>query len=166
MTPIWLRTTHRAVEVATVVVLIALGVLLLWESLRLGPGWGEQGPQPGFFPFVLTIMMLIGTLGVLYVNAYRHPDTRPFFEVSEEVSDLLKVGIPIAVAVFAIRWLGLYATSGVYLAFFMAWYGKFRWWQAILGGILLPLSLWLLLRWGFNIPMPMSVLYRQGILPF
>ncbi len=166
MEPVWLRTTYRTVEIATAFVLVLLGALILREALRLGPGWGESGPQPGFFPFALTIMLLVGTIGVIFVNVYRHPDGRPFFEVSQEVSDLLKVGIPIVVAVAAIRWLGLYMTSGLYLAFFMAWYGRFPWWQAVLGGILLPVSMWLVLRYGFNIPMPMSVLYRSGVLPF
>lgn len=166
MEPVWLRTSRRAVEIATAVVFIGLGVLILVEAMRLGPGWGVSGPQPGFFPFVLTLMLLLGTLGVFYVNVYRHPDLQPFFEVPQEVTDLLKVGIPIVVAVAAIRWLGLYMTSGLYLAFFMAWYGKFRWWQAALGGILLPTILWLVLRYGFNISMPMSAFYRLNILPF
>ncbi|MGF1612036.1 MAG: tripartite tricarboxylate transporter TctB family protein [Kiloniellales bacterium] len=165
MLPIWRRATNGGVEIGVVIVLIAVGGLILYDSIRLGPGWGEQGPQPGFFPFVLTVMMIGGTLGVLFL-AVRNPDRRPFFEASQEVVDLLKVGLPIAAAVFAIRWAGLYITAGAYLAFFMAWYGKFRWYQALAGGILLPLAMWLALRQGFNIPMPMSVLYRMDLLPF
>jgi len=166
MEPIWMRTTHRQVEIGTIVVFLLLGILLLFESMRLGPGWGESGPQPGFFPFVLTVLLVLGTLGVTYVNIYRHPEQRPFFEVSQEVTDLLKVGIPILVVVALIRWLGLYITSGLYIGFFMAWYGKFRWYWALAGAILLPAVLWLTLRYGFNISMPMSVLYRRNILPF
>jgi hypothetical protein len=48
----------------------------------------------------------------------------------------------------------------------MAWYGKFRWYSALAGGIILPVVLWLVLREGFNISMPMSVFYRSGTLPF
>jgi len=166
MAPIWLRTTHRAVEVGTVICVLLLGVLLLSESIRLGPGWGDSGPQPGFFPFVLTILMILGTLGVIYVDIYRHPDLRPYLEVSQEVEDLLKVGIPIVVVVALIRWLGLYLSAGLYIAFFMAWYGKFRWYQAIAGGVLLPVIMWLTLREGFNISMPMSMFYKSNILPF
>ena len=166
MTPVWLRTTHRAVEFGAVVCLLVLGVVLLAESIELGPGWGESGPQPGFFPFVMTILLVLGTLGVIYVELYRQSDTRPFFEVSEEVADLLKVGIPIVIVAFVIRWLGLYAGAGLYIAFFMAWYGKFRWYSALAGGIILPVVLWLVLREGFNISMPMSVFYRSGTLPF
>lgn len=165
MPPIWLRTSHNAVEIGVVIVLIALGGLVLYDAIRLGPGWGETGPQPGFFPFVLTIFLVIGALGVL-VLALKNPDRRPFFEVSQEVADLLKVGIPVVIAVAAIRWLGLYLTSGLYLALFMAWYGKFRWYQALAGGLVFPLALWATLREGFNISMPMSVLYRMNILPF
>jgi hypothetical protein len=136
------------------------------DTIRLGPGWGESGPQPGFFPFVMTILLVLGTLGVIYVELYRQSDTRPFFEVSEEVADLLKVGIPIVIVAFVIRWLGLYAGAGLYIAFFMAWYGKFRWYSALAGGIILPVVLWLVLREGFNIAMPMSAFYRSGTLPF
>jgi putative tricarboxylic transport membrane protein len=41
-----------------------------------------------------------------------------------------------------------------------------RWYEALAGGILLPLIMWLALRQGFNIAMPMSVLYTAGIAPF
>jgi putative tricarboxylic transport membrane protein len=165
MAPIWLRTTHSAVEIGVALILIAAGAVILNEALRLGPGWGEQGPQPGFFPFVLTIAVIVGAIVVL-LQGVLAPDRRPFFEAPQEVEDLLKVGIPVAFAVLAIRWLGIYATAGFYLTFFMAWYGKFRWWQAAAGGILLPVAMWLALQKGFALPMPMSVFYRTGHLPF
>jgi hypothetical protein len=163
--PIWLRTSHHAVEIGVAIVLLALGGVVFYDAIRLGPGWGESGPQPGFFPFVLTLFLVAGATGVLLLSVMK-PDRRPFFEVSHEVQDLLKVGIPIAIAVSAVPWAGLYATSGVYLALFMAWYGRFRWYQALAGGILLPAVMWLTLREGFNISMPMSMFYRSGILPF
>lgn len=166
MAPVWLRMTQRGAEATVAACLLLLSAVLLSESIELGPGWGATGPQPGFFPFVLTILMIIGTLGVVYANVVRQPNRSPFFEVSQEVTDLLKVAVPIGVTILVMRWLGLYATSGIYLAFFMAWYGKFRWYQALAGGILLPAAMWLMLREAFNIAMPMSVFYRAGILPF
>lgn len=166
MMPLWARVTQRGAEIGVVVCLVLVGVVVLRDSLRLGPGWGDSGPQPGFFPFVLTVTMLLGVLGVIYFNILRYPNRYRFFEVAEEVEDLLKVGLPIVVAIALVRWLGLYLTSGLYLAFFMAWYGRFRWYQALAGGIVLPILLWLVLRQAFNISMPMTVFYRMGILPF
>jgi len=165
MPPVILRLTQSAVETAIVVVLLALGGLIVYDSVQLGSGWGQQGPQPGFFPFILALMMLAGTLAVLLMSV-RKPDRQPFFQVSQEVVDLLKVGLPIVALVAAMPWTGLYITSGLYMTFFMAWYGKFRWYQALAGGLALPTILWLFLRVGFNIAMPMSIFYRTGALPF
>ena len=161
----WVGISRHAVEVGVTIVLLALAGLIFYDTMRLGPGWGESGPQPGFFPFVLIIFLVAGAVGVMVLSAIK-PDRRPFFEVSDEIKDLLKVGIPIAIAVLAVRWAGLYVTSGVYLALFMAWYGRFRWYQALAGGLVLPLAMWLTLREGFNIAMPMTMFYHKGILPF
>lgn len=166
MEPIWLRATNRAVDTGVITVFLLLCLLVLYESVRLGAGWAESGPDAGFFPFSLAILLFLGVLGVSYFDLYRHPDNRPFFGASDEVVDVLKVGVPIAIVVFVMRWLGLYITAGLYIGLFMAWYGRFRWFSALAGAILLPLILWLLLAKGFNIHMPQSMFYRRGILPF
>ncbi len=166
MKPIWLRASIWHVEIAVVVLLLGLSALLVRESLELGATWGVSGPDPGFFPFVLTALVLIGLAGVIVSDIFLQPNHKPFFEAQEEVTDLLKVGLPILAVVFLMRYLGLYLTSGLNIAFFMAWYGKFRWYEALAGGVILPVALWLMLREGFNISMPMSMLYREGILPF
>ena len=164
MNPIWLRVSMNAVEVAVALLLAAAGAFLLLEAVELGAGWSPHGPDAGFFPFVLTALVMIGAALVLY-SAYRNPDQRPFFEVKQEVVDLLKVGLPIFGAIFLLQWLGIYITAGLYLAFFMAYYEKFRWYSCILGGVLLPLIMWYLITIMFNISMPMSMFYRDGILP-
>lgn len=165
MPPIWLRTSHHAVELVVAILFIALGGLVFYDAVRLGAGWGESGPQPGFFPLILTIAMTLSAIAVI-VLALRKPDRQPFFEVSHEVDDLLRVGTPILIAVIAIPWLGLYITSGLYLGLFMALYGRFRWYSALAGAVLLPTIMWFTFREGFNISMPMSAFYRMGILPF
>ena len=164
MTPFWLRTKTATVEYAVCAALLGLGVVLFNEAIRLGPGWGEQGPRPGFVPFVLTTMMVVGAIGVAITNYFK-PDLRPFFEVSQEVVDLLQVGLPVFLVVYLIPWLGIYITAGLYMGFFMAWYGRFRWQVALVGLVVFPLVLWIILSKLFGLPLPMSVFYRQGLLP-
>lgn len=156
--------TLKSVEIGASIVFLALGILVIREGLRLGPGWGDSGPQPGFFPFTLAILLVIGAAGVL-VGALRIRDSRPFFEAFEEIVDLLKVGVPAALAILLIPWLGLYITSGLYIGLFAAWYGRFPWYGALTAAILLPIALYVTLRYGFNISMPMSVWYSKGLLP-
>ena len=159
-----LKVTLKTVEISVAVLLLALGALIFYESLQLGAGWGFSGPQPGFFPMVLTVLILIGSVIVLVI-AFRQTSNETFFEVSDEVVDLLKVGLPILVSVALLRLLGIYIVSGLYLGFFMMYYGKYKWWQALIGAVALPLILYLLLNQAFNLSMPRSFLYRSGNLP-
>lgn len=159
-----LRITNFGMEIGAIVVFAALNGLVIYDALRLGPGVNDSGPLPGFFPFGLGLILALGLIGCL-VAAIRNPDRQPFFKVSEEVEDLAKVGAPIVVSVIVMPWLGLFITSGLYLFVFMAWYGQFRWYTSLAGGIILPFLLWAVLREAFNLSMPMSVLYRMNILP-
>lgn len=156
--------TLKSVEIGASIVFLLLGIFVIREGIRLGPGWGDSGPQPGFFPFSLAILMSIGALGV-FLTALKIRETRPFFEALEEIVDLLKVGIPAAIAIIVIPWLGLYLTAGIYVAAFSKWYGRFRWYEALASGVGVSVVLYLLLRYGFNIPMPMSLWYSKGLLP-
>lgn len=157
-----LRVTYRAVEIVVSLLLIALCGVILDEAMRLGPGWGEQGPQPGFFPFVMAVALAASAI-IILIGAIRTRYSQPFFEVREEIADLLKVGIPMAAAFIAVRWLGLYITAGIYIGLFALWYGRFRWHQALLAALLLPVLMYLVFRHGFNLPMPQSVWYGRGL---
>jgi len=52
----------RAADLTTAVVLMAGGVLVIWDSLRLGVGWGTDGPKSGFFPFWLGLALIAACL--------------------------------------------------------------------------------------------------------
>ena len=156
--------TIRTVEIVVCLLLLALSVRVMMEGLRLGAGWSDRGPRSGFFPFTLALVMALGLVAAL-VSAWRETGTRPFFEAPEEWIDLLKVGVPAGLAIALTPTLGLYIASGLYVFAFMAWYGRFGLLPALLGGLLVPAGLYLLLRYGFNIAMPMSPWYRQGLLP-
>lgn len=65
-----------------------------------------------------------------------------------------------------INWLGFYLVSAAYLALFARWLGRYQWiWVAILA-ISIPLALYLSFEQGFKVPLPKSLFYTQGIIPF
>ena len=37
-------------------ILVLLGVVVLFDAVRLGFGWGTDGPKSGFFPFWLALL--------------------------------------------------------------------------------------------------------------
>src|SRR3712207_9460114 len=59
-----------AVEAATSLLLASLAVAAMWDSRRLGAGWGAEGPQSGYFPFWIGAVLLLASLCNL-VQAFR-----------------------------------------------------------------------------------------------
>lgn len=158
------KVTLNAVEIAVTVLILGLGALVFNEALRLGAGWSYAGPRPGFFPMIMTVLMVGGALGTLLFCILK-PNRRPCFEASHELVNLTLVGVPILLVILAMQWVGLYVAAGVYMALFMILYGRFHWWAGLLGGAIFAVTLWFLFVKFLNVPMPMSVFYRSG-LPF
>ena len=150
-------------DVAACLFFIAFGLLAMYEGYQLGSGWGDTGPAAGFFPFILAVLMVIGGVGA-GVQALRRRDPTLYFEHPQEIVDLLKVGIPMAVAIASVQWLGLYLMAWVYLWLFSWWYGRHPWWLGLGIGIATSVILYYGLQVGFRINMPHSIWYRGGFI--
>jgi len=55
-------------ELAVAGVLMLLGALVVFDSLRIGMGWADDGPQSGYFPFYIGAMLLASS-GFVFVKA-------------------------------------------------------------------------------------------------
>lgn len=144
---------------------VVLTLFVASESVKLGIGWGDSGPDAGFFPFALAVIMGGGALGagIRGLAARARRESRPFFEHPVEIVDLLRVGLPMAAAIAAIPVLGLYLTTGLYIFLFAWWYGGFRWYASLAAGAISAGLLVLVLQRGFGIPMPRSLWYGEGL---
>ena len=47
----------RSVDVVVTLLLFGLACLLGFDSWRLGAGWESDGPQAGYFPFYLSVLL-------------------------------------------------------------------------------------------------------------
>src|ERR1700694_3061440 len=50
-------TTNRTVDVVTSLLLLAYAALLAFDNWRTGMGWDATGPQAGYFPFYLSVVL-------------------------------------------------------------------------------------------------------------
>lgn len=154
----------RVGDVAVSVALIAVAAVVIRECLRLGAGWGPSGPQPGFFPFWCAVAMLVGSV-VVIVRALRSPPGKPLYDAPEDVREVLKVGLPMVAAIAALPALGFYIMTALYMGFFSAWYGRYRWYVVLVAAVVLPVVLYFTFERGFRIALPKSALYGD-LLPF
>jgi putative tricarboxylic transport membrane protein len=146
----------RAVDLFTAAVLIGIGALVIVDALRLGIGWGTDGPQSGFFPFWLAVV-LVASCAVIGGQALRRPDTRPFI-ARRALRPLLTTLVPAAVAVGLMQLVGLYVASAVYLAFYMRWVGRHSWAAVVVIGLGFPVLTFVIFERWFLVPMPKGVL--------
>src|SRR4029453_3475064 len=67
----------KTADLVTAAVLMLVGGVVIFDSLRLGIGWGSDGPRSGFFPFWLAVLMTV-TCALIFVQALRRPAAAVF----------------------------------------------------------------------------------------
>ena len=142
----------RAVDLATASILILLGGVVVADSLRIGIGWGTDGPRSGFFPFWLGVIMILACAAI-GMQAWRRVADKPFV-TREQLAPVLKVLWPATLMVILITPLGLYVASALYLGFYMRWVGRHSWLAVGLCAIGVPLVTFAVFELWFLVPMP------------
>jgi len=89
----------RTAEIGVALVLFALGAIVIFDSLRLGMRWGEEGPQPGYFPFYLGLLLLASSGSVLISTLLRWRGAQRPFAAREQLKSVLAVLVPLALYV-------------------------------------------------------------------
>ena len=142
----------RTADLTTALILIAGGALVIWDSLRLGIGWGTDGPQSGFFPFWLAVLLVIAC-AVIGVQAHRRASARPFV-TREQLMPVLTTLVPTAGFVVLTQFLGLYVATALFMAFYMRWIGRYSWVPVAVVSVLFPLAVFVIFEKWFLVPMP------------
>jgi putative tricarboxylic transport membrane protein len=142
----------RAADIVTAFLLFGLGALVVWDSYRLGIGWGSSGPGSGFFPFWMGVILLLCCLGVI-AQALRRADRKPFV-ARAALGPVLKVLVPAVGLVVLVQAVGLYVAAAVYLAFYMRWIGRHSWGLVAAVAIGFPVVTFLVFETWFLVPMP------------
>jgi putative tricarboxylic transport membrane protein len=142
----------RAADLTTAAVLIAGGLLVIWDSLRIGIGWGTDGPKSGFFPFWLGVLM-VGACVMIAAKAVRRADRTPFIPPGAIVP-VLKVLLPATAFVLATPWLGLYVATTLYMATYMRWIGRHSWLSVVVMSVTVSAVTFYVFEIWFLVPMP------------
>ena len=142
----------RAADLATAGVLFLLAGVVLFDAVRLGFGWGSDGPQSGFFPFWLAVVAMVTCVAIM-ARAARRPDGKPFLTRTQAIP-VLKVLGPAAGLVVATALIGLYVSSALYIALYMRWIGRHRWSTVLALSVGIPLVTFVIFERWFLVPMP------------
>jgi hypothetical protein len=144
--------SHRSVEIGVALSIALLAVVGIIGSLRAGIGWAAEGPQAGFFPFYVSLIVLASS-AVNLLSALRE-DAAALFAEWGQLRQVLSVVIPSVVYVLVVPSLGMYVSSGLLIAVFMRWIGRYAWLKVAVLSLAVPVITYLMFERWFLVPLP------------
>jgi hypothetical protein len=152
--------TTRAMEIATSLAFAFAGAVAIWDSARLGAGWGADGPQSGYFPFWIGLLLVLASAANLLpvLRSARGEaageDGRPMFLTWQQARTVATVFIPTAIYVAAIPFTGIYIASAILVAWFMVRLGGFALWRALPAGLATAVVTFVVFEIWFLVALP------------
>jgi len=146
----------RWMELLVAACFVALGLLVIADSLRVGNSWTSDGPEPGYFPFYIGCLMLGGAAWVILKTllTWKQEGGKEVFAEKNEFNLMLLMLVPTAVFVAGIFVLGIYVAALIFIAAFMVWQGKYSYFKSIAVGTGISAALFVLFEIWFLLPLP------------
>jgi len=146
------RIARWMVELGVAVLLLALGTLMIVTNARVGAGWSDDGPQSGYFPLRMGVLLALSSVGIGY-QALRMPKAVTFVRW-DQLRPVLQVSGPMLAYVALIQLTGMYVASALFVAAFMKVIGKYPAWKSVLTGVISAVVLFWIFEIKFVVPMP------------
>ena len=148
----------RVAELVMAGCFLAFGLLVMWDSRRLGASWAEDGPQAGYFPFYIGLFIIISAAAIIFRALNLGAKGKAPFVEWGQLRMVLLVMFPTTfyVALIANPWfsLGIYLASVIYIAFFMWYLGKYRWTKIAPVSIGVVVFFFVMFEIWFKVPLP------------
>ena len=118
-------------------------------------GWASDGPEAGYFPFYLSIMLGGASLYGL-VDALRSParGAGEVFVTRDQLRRVMQVFVPTLLFCLFTQWLGLYVASFVLIVGFMVFVGHIAWWKSLLTAAVFTIAMFVTFDIAFDVIMP------------
>ncbi|MDM0105384.1 tripartite tricarboxylate transporter TctB family protein [Variovorax sp. J22R24] len=141
------------VDAIVALVLLAIGIVVIVESRRLGAGWTSDGPGSGYFPFWIGVVVVVSALGILYQALFGKNRNTEVFVDPVQLKRVMSVLVPATVYVLAVTFLGLYVASAIYIALFMIFLGNYSPLKSTLVAVAVNVVFFLMFEVWFKVPL-------------
>ena len=147
-------TTVRTVELVVYAALLALALLLGYDNWRSGMGWAKDGPQSGYLPFYLCVILAGASLyGIGATLARRAQAPSPFVN-RDQLRRVFQVFVPTLLFCVLTQWLGLYLASFLLVAGFMRIIGRIALWKCVVTSLAFSLIMFFTFEVAFDVIKP------------
>jgi len=150
----------RTMEIIVALALLVVSALVVYDSYRLGSKWGDDGPQSGYFPFYIGLLLGIASVATLvrvFLAQWRRGDKSAapmgLFVEWGQLKLVLSVLVPAMVYVLAVQLVGIYVASAIYIMLFMRWLGRYSWVKSVAIGFGVSAAIFVLFEIWFKVPL-------------
>ena len=144
----------RSVEIVVSVLLLALAATLGYDNWRTGIAWDSTGPQAGYFPFYLSVILAGASLYGLVIAFLARKEASEVFVTRAQLRRVMLVFVPTALFCLATQYLGLYVASFLLIAGFMRTVGKIALWKSLLTAFIFTAIMFVTFDIAFDVIMP------------
>ena len=144
----------RAVEIGVAAAVLLFGAVIVFDSYRVGARWGDDGPQAGYFPFYVGLLICFSSAAVFAAASRNAALAAESFVSREGLKMILTVLVPTVAYVALIAFLGFYVASTIYIAYFMWHLGKYPWVKIAPVAIGVSVVFFLIFEIWFAVPLP------------
>ncbi|MCA1454633.1 tripartite tricarboxylate transporter TctB family protein [Bradyrhizobium sp. BRP22] len=148
--------SRRALEIATAILTGSFGVAVLVSSIDNGIGWTAAGVDAGTFPFVIGVIIVVGSLYNL-ARGYLPGGTLASVPVAITAIELRRLAglfVPAALFVALIPIVGMYPASAGYVFTVLALPGHQSLLRSLVMALATPLALYVVFERLFQVTLP------------
>lgn len=140
-------------ELGVALLLLAIGVLVIVDSLRIGVDWADDGPRAGYFPFYIGLALSAAAvfIAVQQLRAWKRAEV---FASRAQLGSVWAILWPMVAYVGIVATLGFYVGSFALIAYFMWRHGKHGLPLTAAVAIGVPLACFLVFERWFLVPLP------------
>jgi putative tricarboxylic transport membrane protein len=144
----------RTVEVVVSLLLLVLALILGYDNWRTGIAWDSTGPQAGYFPFYLSVILIGASLYGLVTAFLARREPSETFVTRAQLRRVMAVFVPTLLFCIAMQFLGLYVASFLLIAGFMRMVGKIALWKSLLTAFVFTAVMFVTFDIAFDVIMP------------
>jgi hypothetical protein len=146
--------SHSAVDAITAIVIFAIGVVVMVDNYKLGAGWAAEGPESGYFPFRIGVLLCLASGVVAIRSLFGKHKNRAVFVPRDKLKLVLLVLLPTVAYVLAIQFLGIYVASTLFIGAFMRVMDKSGWLKTVAVSAGVSTVLFWMFEIQFMVPLP------------
>ena len=146
--------SRNSMEVAAALATAAVGAVVCYGASLNGISWGDGGPQPGYFPFYIGLLIILGSTATVVQTVVKRAATADVtFIDGERLRTVVMFFLPIVAFVAISAWLGLYIGMAIYTFYAMRFAASFRVPTALLTAVIVVAVNFIIFEKLFVVPL-------------